>query len=469
MLTDLSHDTQDYDLVVIGAGIAGLTTATTAAEAGLKVCLVEKLDAIGGSSAMSGGWFAFSGTAEQQAAGVKDSAELFRQDLLEVGDHLNDELLIDAYLEHQDEAYDWLKDHGAVFREVEISSGQSARRGHNTDIKKLLEKIHGSYTDAGGTTLFSARAQRLLTERDQVIGVEITTGESTRRLLGSKGVVLASGGFSRSSELLRIFAPEQLEALPYGGAGNSGDGLKMAWQLGAGMSDMSFISGTYGSHPDTTDEFHELLTAYYMGAIIVNQEGQRFVDESQSYKTLGRVVLDETDGLGFQIFDADVRSQSHRGIPLKDMDTLEDIGHIYSGDTIEELAAKAGIDPVGLRRTVESYNLALQGNVEDEVGRTHLCNGVGDLVPIQRAPFYAYPAKSLMTTTYCGITVAPGGHVLDVFGEQIQGLYAVGEVIGGFHGAAYMTGSSLGKGAVFGHRIAARIAKDSVDSMKVYI
>jgi fumarate reductase flavoprotein subunit len=469
MLTSSIHDVQDYDLVVIGAGIAGLTAATTAAEAGLAVCLVEKLDTIGGSSAMSGGWFAFSDTAEQQEAGVEDSAELFRQDLLKVGGHLNNERLIDAYLEHQREAYEWLKDHGAVFREVEISSGQSARRGHNTDIKELLEKIHGSYTAAGGVTLFSARAQRLLTDRDQVTGVEITTGESTRKLRGSSGVILASGGFSRSSELLRIFAPEQLAAIPYGGAGNSGDGLKMAWKLGAGMADMSFISGTYGSHPDTTDEFHELLTAYYMGAIIVNQEGRRFVDESQSYKTLGRVVLNETDGLGFQIFDADIRAQSHRGIPLKDMDTLEDLGHIYSGETLEELADKAGIDPVGLRCTVDSYNQALEDNGHDEVGRTHLCNGVGDLVPIKRAPFYAYPAKSLMTTTYCGLTVDPVGRVLDVFGEQIQGLYAAGEITGGFHGAAYMTGSSLGKGAVFGHRIAKRIVEDAMDSMKVNI
>ena len=106
----------------------------------------------------------------------------------------------------------------------------------------------------------------------------------------------------------------------------------MAWKLGAGMADMSFVSGTYGSHPETGEEFHELLTAYYMGAIIVNKNGRRFVDESQSTtRPSGRVVLDQPDGLGFEIFDAKVRAKSHRGIPLKDIDTLEDIGHVFTG------------------------------------------------------------------------------------------------------------------------------------------
>lgn len=84
------------------------------------------------------------------------------------------------------------------------------------------------------------------------------------------------------------------------------------------------------------------------------------------------------------------------------------------------------------------------------MGRANLCNGVGDLQEITQAPFYAYPAKTLMTTTYAGLTITPQGQVTDVDGEVIEGLYAVGEVTGGFHGAAYMTGSSLGKGAVFG-------------------
>jgi fumarate reductase flavoprotein subunit len=448
-----------FDLVVVGSGIAGQTAATAAAEAGLEVVLLEKTEKLGGSSAMSGGWFAFSGTPEQAEQGIEDSAGLFRRDLVEVGEHLSDPALLDAYLANQEATYRWLKDHGVVFREVEISSGMSARRGHNAVIREVLAGLHRDFTAAGGQTRLEHRALRLVRdETGTVTGVVAQTPDGAALFTARAGVVLATGGFSRGTDLLRVFAPEQLAAIPYGGKGNTGDGLKMAWKLGAGMADMSFVSGTYGSHPDTGEEFHELLTAYYMGAIIVNENGQRFVDESQDYKTLGRVVLDQPGGLGFEVFDATVRAKSHRGIPLKDIDTLEEIGHVFKADTIEELAAAAGIDPARLVETVARYNAAVAGQQADEVGRTSLCNGVGDLLPIDTAPFYAYPAKSLMTTTYCGVTITPAGQVVDVDGDVIDGLYAIGEVTGGFHGAAYMTGTSLGKGAVFGRIVAAHAA-----------
>lgn len=448
-----------YDLLVIGSGIAGQTAATSAAEAGLKVLLLEKTGSLGGSSAMSGGWFAFTGTEEQAAEGIEDSSELFLQDMLEVGEHLNDRSLLEAYLAQQQETYRWLKGHGVVFREVEISSGQSARRSHNSVIKEVLAGLHEDFTAAGGQTLLNHRAVRLVREDPgRVTGVVVESQNGEELFTASGAVVLATGGFSRGTEMLKIFAPEQLAAIPYGGKGNTGDGLRMAWKLGAGMADMSFVSGTYGSHPETGEEFHELLTAYYMGAIVVNTDGRRFVDESQDYKTLGRVVLDQPEGLGFEIFDAKVRAKSHRGIPLKDIDTLEEVGHVHKADTLEELAEIAGIDSQNLVDTVARYNAAVGGEVPDEVGRTSLCHGVGELLPIDQGPFYAYPAKSLMTTTYCGVTITPRGEVLDVDGEVIEGLYAIGEVTGGFHGAAYMTGTSLGKGAVFGRIVAERVA-----------
>lgn len=440
-----------YDLIVVGSGIAGQTAATSAAEAGLKVVLLEKTASLGGSSAMSGGWFAFTGTEEQGAEGIEDSPELFLDDMLKVGKYLNDRSLLEAYLTHQQETYRWLKQHGVEFREVEISSGQSARRSHNSVIKKVLASLHQDFTAAGGKTLLNHRAVRLIEDNSgRVTGVITQSEQSEEPFTATGGVILATGGFSRGTELLKTFAPEQLAAIPYGGKGNTGDGLRMAWKLGAGMADMSFVSGTYGSHPDTGEDFHELLTAYYMGAIIVNKHGRRFVDESQDYKTLGRVVLDQPEGLGFEIFDAKVRAKSHRGIPLKDIDTLEDIGHMHKADTIGELAELASIDAGALAETIRRYNAAVAGDQPDEVGRSNLCNGVGELLPIDQAPFYAYPAKSLMTTTYCGVTITDQGQVLGVDGEVIDGLYAIGEVTGGFHGAAYMTGTSLGKGAVFG-------------------
>lgn len=446
------------DLLVLGSGIAGQTAATAAAEAGLDVILAEKTETLGGSTVMSGGWFAFSGTDEQRAEGIEDSDDAFRQDMWAVGARRNDPALLDAYIARQHDAYRWLKEHGVVFGEVEISSGQSVKRCHNSSITDVMRGLHEHFEAAGGTTLLGHRGTELLTDPDgAVTGVRFESPDGPVEITARLGVVLATGGFSRGTELLRIFAPEQLAAIPFGGKGNTGDGLRMAWKLGADMADMSAISGTYGSHPET-GEVHELLTAYYMGAVIVNRSGERFVDESQSYKTLGRAVLDQEDGLGIQIFDATVRAQSHRGVPLKDMDTIEDAGHLHRADTLEELAEQVGVDPVRLVETVQRYNSVAMDGGDDEVGRTSLCNGVGDLVPIVQAPFYAYPAKSLMTTTYCGVKVTPDAEVVDVSGDVIPGLYAIGEVVGGFHGAAYSTGTSLGKGAIFGLHVAKQAA-----------
>ena len=452
------------DLLVLGSGIAGQTAATAAAESGLDVVLAEKTAALGGSTVMSGGWFAFSGTDEQRAENEQDSADLFLKDMQEVGEFRNDAALLSAYLDRQHDAYRWLRDHGVQFREIEISSGQSAKRSHNPAIADVMADLHRQFEAAGGTTLLEHRAVKLLTDASgRVTGARLRTPGGEVDVTARQGVVIATGGFSRGEELLRIFAPEQLAAIPFGGKGNTGDGLRMAWKLGADMADMSYVSGTYGSHPDTGD-VHELLTAYYMGAIIVNRSGERFMDESQSYKTLGRTVLDEEEGLGIQIFDADVRAMSHPGIPLKDMEAIEELGHLHQADSLEELADLVGIDEERLVDTVARYNAAIANGTPDPLGRASLCNGVGELRAITRAPFYAYPAKSLMTTTYCGVKVTPNAEVVDVEGAIVPGLYAVGEVAGGFHGAAYMTGTSLGKGAIFGLHVARQAAARAAEA-----
>ncbi|WP_229232004.1 FAD-dependent oxidoreductase [Sinomonas cyclohexanicum] len=451
----ISSTMAGYDVVVLGAGIAGLSAAAAAAEAGLTVAVLEKTDSIGGSSAMSGGFFAFSGTAEQAADAIGDSAEDFRDDLIRLGGGHADVSLIDAYLENQDATYAWLKEHGVAFSALEVSSGQSHARSHLSPIKDVLAELARTVVEHGGVLFTRHRATELVTDpTGRVVGVRSSGPEGPTEFAARGGVVIASGGFSRGEDLLKVFAPEQLAGIPYGGLGNTGDGLKMAWKLGAGLADMSFVSGTYGSHPETGIEFHELLTANYLGAIIVNKDGRRFIDESVSYKVLGAACLSQPGGLGFEVFDSTVRARSHAGVPLNDIGFLEDLGHVFKADTLEGLADAAGINAVGLVETVEAYNRAVAGEQPDAYGRTGLVNGTGDLVPVLHPPFYAYPAKTLMTSTYCGLTITPQAQVKDVTGHVIEGLFAVGEVTGGFHGAAYMTGTSLGKGAVFG-RIAA--------------
>lgn len=439
------------DVVVVGGGIAGYCAAIAAAELDRQVILLEKQPRPGGSTAMSDGFFAFTGTNEQLEDGVVDDPDMLLKDLLEAGGYRNDERLLRIYVERQHELYRWLRATGIEFDALQLSGGQSVARSHHTDPRLLLERLSSRLAGTGRGRVFTEHhVTELERVDDTVTGVLACTPTGPVHVHAAAGVVLASGGFSRSPELLGIFAPSQLRAIPYGGPGNTGDGLLMAWKLGAGFRDMGYIAGTYGSHPDTSIESDELLYAYYLGAIIVNTHGRRFADESLSYKALGDACLRQPQGLDFQVFDQRVWARSRPGVPNYDIDALETKGRLLRADSLAELAARAGIDPNGLVNTVSRYNAAVRGEADDDFGRRALCNNTGKLIEIGRPPFYAYPAKTLMTSTYCGLTVNPDAKVLDVAGTPIRGLYAAGEVTGGFHGTAYMTGTSLGKAALFG-------------------
>ena len=444
-----------FDAVVVGGGLAGLAATQRLAVNGLRVALVEKRDRLGGSSALSGGWFAFSGTTLQSEAGVEDSDDLFLADMAATGGGFADETLLRALVDGQADAVAAIDRAGAWTDELKVSAGMTVARAHLIRIGDLLAHLEDEAVASGAVILTGYPAGDLVTDGSRVIGITSGSGD----LIASSGVVLASGGFSRSRELLDLFVPDQAAAMPYGGVGNTGDGLRMAWMLGAGFADIGHVAGTYGQHAETSDDEHELLTANYLGAILVNIHGQRFADESESYKVLGSAVLGQPGRTAFQIFDAVVRARSKPGVPLSDMERLEELGHLVSAPTISALGRELGIPPERLERTVAHYNESVAGRRDDPFGRTGLVNGVGSLVCLGTPPFYAYTAVTAMTSTYGGLSVGADTTVKRVDGSRIEGLYAAGEVVGGFHGASYMTGTALTKALVFGIRAADSIAR----------
>jgi fumarate reductase flavoprotein subunit len=452
----MTSEPTEFDVIVIGGGLAGHCAALAAAEEGATAALLEKEQRTGGSTALSGGFFAFADTPLQRARGIADSNDLLYDDLRKVGGPATDPALLRAYVDGQRELHDWLLERGAAFPAVERSAGQSVPRSHQGDIGRILDLIASRAAATGRVTLRTgAAARRLLRDGNEgrVTGVRTDAGTIAAR----GGVVLATGGFSRSEELLREFAPNQAKALRIGGAGNVGDGLRMAWRLGAGLRDMSFVKGTFGTHPTTGTEKHEILLGFYMGAIVVNRLGRRFIDESASYKLLGDACLAQPDALAFQIFDQNILDRSEPDVPLFDIKPALERGLVVRAETPEELARLCGIDPAALADTLRRYNAGVDAGRDPEFGRDGICNHSGALVRIDQPPFYAYPSTSVVLATYCGLTVTPEAEVLDVFAERIDGLYAAGEITGGFHGTAYMTGTSLGKAALFG-RVAGRNA-----------
>lgn len=442
------------DVLVIGGGLAGFCAALQAAEAGAQVALLEKLESSGGSSAMSGGCLAFAGTDLQRAAGIEDSAERLFKDLREVGELENDESLVRAYADNQLDTFEWLRRRGVQFSDViETSSGQSVPRVHNVDPADMVRALEARARATGKVDVRTGTAAtRLLRSGDKVTGVATAQGDFDAR----RAVILASGGFSRNSELVHRFAPQYDNAVFIGGEGNVGDGLLMAWKLGADLRDMAYIKGTYGKHPVDMTNLHSCL-AVYKGAIAVNQDGRRFVDESISYKLLGDACMRQPFGATYQILDRDILESGDNRVRILDFERRLEEGLFVEADSLEQLARLIEIDPAVLARTVAEYNAAVDTGRDEAFGREHLVHTHGKLRRIERAPFYAYPSTAAVFGTYCGLRVDDRMQVLDVFGERIEGLLAAGEVVGGFHGAAYMTGSALGKAAIFG-RIAARTA-----------
>jgi fumarate reductase flavoprotein subunit len=447
------------DVIVLGAGLAGHSAALAAAEAGAGVLLLEKTPRPGGSTLMSAGSFALAGTDLQAAIGVTDSPEGLEAELNKVAGGKADKALVRLYVEQQAGAYAWLKKQGVVFHKVSLSASTSVPRSHPTDPGQLMDALHARVREHSSIRYVSGvAATALQTGADrEVLGIEAVHNGRPITMRASRGVVITTGGFTRNRDLVQRFAPELTEAPAWGGEGNTGDGLTMAWALGADLIDMGYVTGTFGvainHYPDTSvHEGDELLLrmAMYRGGIAVNVEGKRFADESLSYKALATRCLAQPRAIAFQIFDQRVMDQSAAQPTVNDLKGALDKGVIRQADTLADLAAQVGLEPATLEATVARYNGFVNNGDDPDFGRKTLGGGFGTPVTLETAPWYALPCSAALLSTYCGLRVDMAMRVLDVRRQAIARLHAAGEVVGGFHGAGYMSGSSLGKSVIFG-------------------
>jgi fumarate reductase flavoprotein subunit len=437
------------DVIVIGGGAAGWSAALAAVQTGLSVTLLEKLTESGGSSAMSGGCLAFAGTDLQAMHAVVDSPEILFKDLCEVGQGVNDEALVRTYCDAQLATYEWLKTAGVRFSPViEAASGQSVPRVHTVDPADMVRALKSAAENSGHIDYqASSTAEALVQDaRRQVVGVRLADG---RALSAAKCVIIASGGFAKNADMLDYYAPQYAEAVFVAGAGSHGDGLRMAQEIGADLRDMDYVKGTFGKHPTDESNDHS-LQAVYKGAIAVNQDGQRFVNESISYKLLGDAVMTQPWHTAYQIMDQGIFDTGDDRVRILDFGRRLEEGLFYVADTLDALAAQIEIDPEVLLATVTRYNSYVEAGHDPEFNRMHLVHHYGSLRKIETPPFYAYPSTAVVFGTYCGLRIDSSARVLTKDGLPFEGLFAAGEVTGGFHGAAYMTGSALGKAVVFG-------------------
>ena len=459
--------TQSYDVVIIGAGGAGLSAACEAAKQGLKAIVIEKEPIIGGSSTLCGGKFAVAGTDEQKAKKINDTAKKFFDDMMKTGQNVNDPELVKVLVEESSYQYKFItKELKVLPKEITAASGMSEPRGHAFKPAEVLKAMADYAKAKGQKIVLNMKAERLTWDdkAKKISGVKCSRNGKTLYIEAKKGVVLASGGFCRAPEIIKKYVPAMAKAEVIAGLGTTGDGLKMAMAYGADVADMSYIKATYGFKPKAST-ISEMAQVYYGGAVMVNKAGKRFVNESISYKLLGDAALNQQDGASYLVFDEAirVRQMAHRSQDralFSGIDEGKKLDYVFSGKSVEEAAKKAGLPADVVAATVKKYNEDIKATGKDSVfGRETLTSGFGKPVLIEKGPFYVMPATAVLIATYCGVCINPKAQVIDVFGDVIKGLYAAGEITGGVHGAAYMTGTAWGKAMAFGGRAVKSIAK----------
>lgn len=453
---------ESFDVVVLGAGGAGLTAAIRLAEGGKKVLLAEKLAFCGGSSLICGGGVAVTETDLQKKAGIKDSVDTLYEDIMRTGGQLNDKAVVRAYAEASPAYYTWAMKHGMVLNTENLSQSGSVPRNLSVNTQKSIDAWTKLAKKLGVDLRTNTKGERLVydAEKKCICGVVLSSKAGTRTVEAKDGVIIATGGFARNKALLEKYVPRMKNASTICAMGCDGDGLKMALAYGADVADMPYIKATFAFNTDP-HSINDSHYTYWEGGIVVNRAGKRFVNESIPKKDVGDYVLEQPGGIGYCVYDEPTRRISlktarNNGSVLES----EERGLVFKGNTVEEAAAKAGLDPKAVKETVERYNRDIREKGYDTVfGRKFLSGNMGELREIKEGPFYVLPSTAVLLATYCGVKINGKMQVVDVFGDVIPGLWASGEVAGGFHGRTYLSATAFISAVVFGWAAADDVLK----------
>lgn len=448
---------KETDVVVIGGGGAGFAAAVSAKEEGADVMLLEKLASVGGNTLISGGEYAAPANELQEEEGIEDSKELYAEDIEEAG---GDPELIEVIADHATEDAYWLRDDIGVewLDSLMFFGGHSVKRSlipaahtGNELIKNYLKKTE----ELGIDVQTEADVKEILTEDGKVCGVKVETADG-EMIVKAKSVVIASGGFGSNDEMTYENDNEIDEhVLSTNSPGATGDGILMAQELGADTVDMDKIQ----LYPICDVETGKLLysgdTRLVGGALLVNKEGERFVEELDTRRAISMAIKDQTDHVGYLLWDE--TSNETTGTMAsnpQEAESLYERGLMVKADTIEELAEHFEIDKDALVETVNKFNENSAKEEDPDFNLRMLGWQVKD------APFYMMKAGPAVHHTMGGLKIDPEAQVINTDGEWIDGLYAAGEVTGGIHGSNRLGSVAMADITVFG-RIAGQNAAEN--------
>ena len=480
----------DTDIVIVGAGGAGMTAAITAAEAGKNVVIVESQAMVGGNSVRATGGMNAADTPAQdenefaESAGVEktletaasewagnetitaladtvagqwaeyqanpvgyfDSVELMELDTLIGGHGTNDPALVEALCSNSADAIAWLSEQGIELTSVSSFGGASVKRIHRPVDSEGKTISVGSYMipllqakceELGVEFIMNTTANEILTDANgAAVGIAATDKNGAAVTVNAKAVILATGGFGANLDMVVEYKPELAGFMTTNAAGAQGQGIDMAVAIGAGTVDMDQIQ----IHPTVEFNSSQLITEGLRGdgAILVNAEGNRFTDEVGTRDVVSAAEIAQPGSYSWLVIDQAMVDAS--GV----IQGYIESGFTFSGETYEELAEAIGVDPTAFAETMNKWNAAVAAGVDEEFGRTSFTN------PLDTAPYYAIKVTAGIHHTMGGLTINPQTQVLAGDGTVIDGLYAAGEVTGGVHGGNRLGGTAVADFVVFG-------------------
>ncbi len=476
--TDEEKELTD-DVVVVGAGGAGMTAAIRLLQLGKSVTLVEKTYRLGGCISVSGGNQVVQGSELQKECGVTDdSAESMVEDFQANGENECIPELIQLYAENVGPTTDWLNQELGVEYNTEAGLHNLAEYSHDRELAYLNGGMQAAATlrsnvyNLGANVLLNTRATELIVEGGAVAGVKAEAKDGTTYTIHAATVVLATGGYGASVDWL----PESADNyLYYGPFSSTGDGLTMATapDVDAATRMLEYVklypNGVEVSAKRAKSTIDGNLVVWKKSAILVTPEGKRVVNEHASNHDILEYEL-EQEGQELFLFmdkenyDAWAEKLPDTGFNMKHVQEYLDANGSSTpvfahGDTIAEAAEHAGIDPDTLQATVDAYNAGVDAQ-EDEFGREgdYLKEKIGD------GPYYIIEQKPRFATTMGGLVVNTDLQVQNNAGETIPGLYAAGEVVGGVHGTNSPSGANNGWVTTSGKLAAEAIASEATQA-----
>ena len=491
--------TVDADVVVVGAGGAGMTAAITAAAEGKSVVILESQSMVGGNSVRATGGMNAAKTVYQdenefgESAGVEktlktaaekyadnetitalaktvseqwaayqanptgyfDSVELMELDTMIGGKGINDPELVETLCANSADAIDWLDEHGITLHNVSSFGGASVKRIHrpvNAEGKTvsvgsyMIPLLQENCEKAGVKMMLDTTATEILTDANgAAVGVKATGASGETVTVNAKAVVLATGGFGANLDMVVKYKPELKGFMTTNAPGIQGQGIEMAQAIGAATVDMDQIQ----IHPTVEANTAALITEGLRGdgAILINEEGQRFIDEVGTRDVVSAAEIAQTGSYSWLVVDQAMADASSviQGYIKK--------GYTVTGATYEELGKAMGVDAAAFAETMEKWNGYVEAKNDPDFGRTSFAN------PLNTAPYYAVKVTAGVHHTMGGLKINANTEVLNEKGEVIPGLFAAGEVTGGVHGANRLGGNAVADFTVFG-RIAGAAASD---------